>query len=100
MLKPCFLQPFVYFQNLDFVAQLGPPAMHFGIFVSVVQGFLRLPIAQQHVLLIERVAEKEVATVAGGFENRLEFAKRGESLLLFARQELEDGDGENFLRHC
>jgi len=99
MLKPGFLQPLVHLQNLDFVAQFGPPAMHFGIFMSVAQGFLRPPIAQQHVLLIACVAEKEIATVAGGFENRLEFAQRGESFLLFARQELEDGEGENFLRH-
>jgi len=30
----------MYFQNLDFVPQLGPPAMHLGIFVSGAQGFL------------------------------------------------------------
>ena len=69
-----FRESFVDLDDLDLIAEFGPAAEHFGIFLGGAAGVLRFPVAQENVVCFA-IAVEQVASVAFSRDDGSEFAK-------------------------
>jgi hypothetical protein len=78
-----FFQTLIHLQNADFVCELGPAALGFCVFERSPARFVRLPMANEHVLAL-CTSIKHVAAIPPVPEYAREFAYRFEGLFLVA----------------